>query len=266
MPDTAAPREDFVRLHRPALEANEVANNLILGLLLGANAATPIRLWTLGGPGACAIQYPQRNIVLGALNQAQCQHLAHDVAELDFPGVVGCDETASWFVDRATELGLAFLAPVPQRVHALTAPPRYPGAPGHARQLTVADSDLFAEWTWAFCDEAVPHDPKPERAQLDRGISEGRYSFWIADGQPVAMAGIARRTAGTAAISSVYTPPALRGRGYAGSVTAAVAGRIVSEQRTPCLYTDLRNPFSNRCYAKIGFLPVCASYHYARRQ
>jgi len=23
---------------------------------------------------------------------------------------------------------------------------------------------------------------------------------------------------------------------------------------TACLYTDLRNPMSNRCYAKIGFI------------
>jgi predicted GNAT family acetyltransferase len=26
----------------------------------------------------------------------------------------------------------------------------------------------------------------------------------------------------------------------------------------------VRNPFSNRCYAKIGFEPVCSSLHYVR--
>jgi len=31
-----------------------------------------------------------------------------------------------------------------------------------------------------------------------------------------------------------------------------------------CLYTDLRNPYSNRCYAKIGFKPHCDSWHYLR--
>jgi hypothetical protein len=257
---------DFVAFHQPALEADEARHNLILGLLLGGSAGAEPRLWTLGGPGACAVQYPHRNIVLGALDKEQCRQLANEIRHLAFPGVVGSDETAVWFVDHASSLGLQFLAPVPQQIHALTAPPRYPGAPGHARQLSAADSALFAEWTWAFCAEAVPHDPKPARDQLERGIAEGRYFFWVTHGKPVSMAGIARRTARTAAISSVYTPPPQRGRGYAGSVTAAVAECILNaEQRTACLYTDLRNPFSNRCYARIGFTPICSSYHYARQ-
>jgi len=33
---------------------------------------------------------------------------------------------------------------------------------------------------------------------------------------------------------------------------------------TACLYTDLRNPMSNRCYAKIGFKPYRAPRHYLR--
>jgi hypothetical protein len=40
------------------------------------------------------------------------------------------------------------------------------------------------------------------------------------------------------------TPPELRGRGYAGSVTAALVERIYAEGKSfACLYTDLRNPF-----------------------
>jgi predicted GNAT family acetyltransferase len=47
-------------------------------------------------------------------------------------------------------------------------------------------------------------------------------------------------------------------------VTAALVERIYAEGKSfACLYTDLRNPFSNRCYAKIGFEPVCAAWHYA---
>jgi predicted GNAT family acetyltransferase len=80
------------------------------------------------------------------------------------------------------------------------------------------------------------------------------------------MATIARRVRRTGAISSVYTPPEQRGRGYAGSVTAAVVDRLFAEgKRAICLYTDLRNPLSNRCYAKIGFRPHCDSWYYVRR-
>jgi predicted GNAT family acetyltransferase len=73
-----------------------------------------------------------------------------------------------------------------------------------------------------------------------------------------------RRTRHAAAIAGVYTPPAQRGRGYAGSVTAAVVERIFAEGKgAACLYTDLRNPAS-RCYTKIGFKPACSSWHYPR--
>ncbi len=74
-----------------------------------------------------------------------------------------------------------------------------------------------------------------------------------------------RRTRHAGAIAGVYTPPNLRGRGYAGSVTAAVVDAIFAEGRsTACLYVDLRNPYSSRCYAKIGFTPVCRSWYYPR--
>ena len=79
------------------------------------------------------------------------------------------------------------------------------------------------------------------------------------------MAAIARRTKNAASINAVYTSPDNRNKGFAGAVTAAVARVILSEGRgTACLYTDLRNPASNRCYAKLGFRPVCESWHMVR--
>ncbi|MFT4078698.1 GNAT family N-acetyltransferase [Rhodomicrobium sp.] len=70
-----------------------------------------------------------------------------------------------------------------------------------------------------------------------------------------------------AAIDSVYTPPAFRGRGYAGTITAIVARQIFSEGRAhACLYVDKRNPASNRCYAKLGFKPVCDVWHIVRQK
>ena len=141
--------------------------------------------------------------------------------------------------------------------------PRYPGAAGTARPAATADAALLFEWLTAFCQEAIPHDPRPTREDAEKAAGSSRYLLWTVDGQPVSMAAITRRTRRTGAISSVYTPPAQRGRGYAGSVTAAVAERIFAEGKTAaCLYTDLRNPFSNRCYAKIGFVPHCESWHY----
>jgi RimJ/RimL family protein N-acetyltransferase len=131
--------------------------------------------------------------------------------------------------------------------------------------VDAASAELYADWTIAFLREAVPHDPVPGREWIKQAAVEGHALFWIVDAEPVATATIARRTSHTAAISRVYTPLRLRGRGYAGSVTAALVDRIFAEGRTAaCLYTDLRNPISNRCYANIGFKPVCDSWHVPR--
>ena len=97
----------------------------------------------------------------------------------------------------------------------------------------------------------------------EKSARSGRYLFWNVDGEPVSMAAISRRLSSTGAIAPVYTPPAHRGLGYAGSVTASVVELIFAEGKTAaCLYTDLRNPMSIRCYAKIGFVPYCDSWHY----
>ena len=260
---------DFAAYHRAALEADEVRHNVLLSILDRVVAEKPagFMLWTLGGPGACAVRSSaERPILLGDVSEAQCRRLAEDTADLDYAGVVGPDLTAKWFVARAGELGLDFAAPVAQQIHIMTERPRYPGASGHARAVTAEDAALFADWLIAFFREAVPHDPMPARDALERTAGEGRHSLWIDDGRPVSMAGIVRRLRTCAAIAGVYTPPALRGRGYAGSVTAAVVERVYAEGlTTACLYTDLSNPFSNRCYAKIGFKPVYPSYHFYRQ-
>jgi hypothetical protein len=57
-------------------------------------------------------------------------------------------------------------------------------------------------------------------------------------------------------------PPALR-----RACHPICPGRPRPEQgkTMACLITDLRNPMSNRCYAKIGFQPVCNATFFPRR-
>jgi RimJ/RimL family protein N-acetyltransferase len=267
MQPSAMQPSEFAAYHLPALERDEVKHNLIVAAPGRRAGENPPELlwWSLGESGQCAIKAPGYPILLGELTAAQCRALAEATLTLDYPGVVGADRTARWFVERATELGLAFGAPIPQQILALRRKPVYPSAPGHARTVDADDTPLFADWMVAFLREAVPQDPVPSPEQLAQSAASGRFQFWIVDGQPVSMAGIMRRTRHAAAIAGVYTPPNLRGRGYAGSVTAAVVDAIFAEGRdTACLYVDLRNPYSTRCYARIGFTPVCPSDHYPR--
>jgi RimJ/RimL family protein N-acetyltransferase len=259
---------EFFAYHAPALEAQEARHNLILSILARAarEGAQDVVTWSLGAPGQCAAMAVGWQIVLGELDPARCGELADITADVAYPGVIGPDLTAQWFVERANELGFAFLDPVRQHIQVLTEPPKYPSAAGHARPVTADDAPLFTDWMVAFAAEAVPHDPPPVRERLEQAAGEGRHLFWIVGGEPVSVAGIGRRTRNAVAISGVYTPAALRGRGYAGSVTAAVVERAYTEGKTiACLYTDQANPFSNRCYARIGFRPVCASLNFMRR-
>ncbi len=258
----------FNDYHGTALQRDEIRNGLILGLMARAvkEKAADIAYWSLGRPGACAIKTGNRSIVLGALDRAECRNLAELTAHLRYPGVVGLELTASWFCERARELGAHFGEPVPQQLWSLSEPPRYPGAEGFAHPVTSEHTALAVQWLIAFLREAVPGDPMPERAELERLAGDGRFLLWIDGGRPVSIAGITRRLKSSATIAPVYTPPELRCRGYAGSVTAATVERIYAEgHRTACLYTDLRNPASNRCYANVGFRPVCEALHFYRR-
>jgi GNAT superfamily N-acetyltransferase len=262
--------EDFAEFHLPALERDEVRYNLIIGLLgrLMTTEHNELRLWTLGGPGECAMQTTPRNlIILGELQRAQCRAFSEQMLDIDYPGVVGLDPIVPWFVEHAVERGMKFGEPIPQQIQALREGPIYPNVPGAAHVVGSADIEVFADWSIAFLKEAVPHDALPSRDALERTAAAGNYRFWIVNDEPVAMAGIVRRTRHAAAIAGVYTPPALRRCGYGAAATAAVADAVFAEGKAAaCLYSDLRNPASNRCYAKVGFRPVCRAWHYPHKE
>lgn len=228
-----------------------------------ASSEPNLRFWSLGSPGACATQTPGYPVVLGDLTKGECHVFAEKIQDIDFPAVVGPDETAIWFTDHATKLGRTFERPIPQRIHEIKTKPKYPDCEGNARPVEADDGGLYADWITAFMQEAVPQDPLPERKVLKDMAGKAPRWFWTVHKQPVSVAGISRQTGNSACIAPVFTPPELRGRGYAGSVTAAIVEYALANGKTSvCLYTDLRNPYSNRCYQKIGFKPVCDSMHY----
>lgn len=256
----------FNAYHMPALERDEARHNLLLALMANALNEDPpyeTRNWSYATPGACAVKSLSRGVVLGDMSERDCAALAEELAGTHFHGALGPDKRAPWFVRRAEALGARFAEPMPQKIHAISGPPAFPGAPGEARVVTAADVELFAQWYAGFIAEASPEDTPPARSFLERKAASGDCLFWVVDGEPVSISAIVRRTRTAAALAIVYTPPDLRGRGYAASATAAVVERVYAEGRkTACLYTDLRNLAANRCYAKIGFRPVCESWFF----
>jgi predicted GNAT family acetyltransferase len=57
-------------------------------------------------------------------------------------------------------------------------------------------------------------------------------------------------------IGPVYTPPELRGRGYASSAVAARSRLAIQNGLRCTLFTDLANPTSNKIYADVGYRRV----------
>lgn len=140
-----------------------------------------------------------------------------------------------------------------------------PNMPGHMALATHEHFDLLLQWNREFAVEA-DMDPAVHLANETRTAdlalkSKTRYFWWI-DGQPVSMAGAAGKTPSGIRIVWVYTPPHLRGKGYATKLVAELSQKCLNEGNRFCfLYTVLSNPTSNRIYQKIGYRRAGDSLH-----
>lgn len=181
--------------------------------------------------------------------------------DVDCPGVVGVPEVvraivAAW--QRRT--GGSATPTMVQALHALdrVIPPERP-ASGVLRPGAPSERELLRDWAAAFARESgVVVDPE---AMVDRRLERGFLQVWD-DGGPVSMVGRTPAIAGAVRIAPVYTPPALRGRGYASSAVAAISQAQLDAGAERCiLFTDLANPTSNRIYAAVGYRRIAAWEH-----
>jgi uncharacterized protein len=115
-------------------------------------------------------------------------------------------------------------------------------------------------WLDAFTAEAVRGIPVTDAAEAaDRYLRRaGRVAYiWEDAGEMVSLAGVNGPTPRGIRIGPVYTPPHLRGRGYASNLVAVVSQHQLDAGRSFCfLFTDLTNPTSNAIYQAIGYSPV----------
>jgi RimJ/RimL family protein N-acetyltransferase len=129
---------------------------------------------------------------------------------------------------------------------------------GTARMARDADVPLTADWFAAFMVEVDDMGRAEDQSAAAREkISHGGVTVWEAGGKPVSIAGNTVAVTGMVRIGPVYTPPELRGHGYASAATAAASQRLLEAGiEEVLLYTDLANPVSNSIYQRIGFRPV----------
>ena len=130
------------------------------------------------------------------------------------------------------------------------------------RRAGTGDVELVTEWRVAFSLESLGDEDTPRlwdqvRASVRRGVSEGRIWLLEAGGLPVSTSGFNAAIREAVQIGGVWTPPALRGRGYGRAVVAAslLDARAEGVGRA-VLFTGLDNLPARRAYAALGFQPL----------
>jgi predicted GNAT family acetyltransferase len=266
---------EFRARTEPFLMVDEARHNLLLGLITTLierpEVYAEFHLWVVqdrGEVAAVAIRTPPFNLAVSRSSDGAIAVLAgklHDDG-VRLPGVTGAVPEVDLFAEAwAARTGDTARLAMASRIYRLTSVKPVDGVSGHMRDATREDRDLLVDWIRAFGNEALPNaDPTDPERVVDLRLQGGGAGLVLwDDGEPVCLAGSGGPTPNGIRIGPVYTPPALRRRGYASALVAALSQRLLDEGRTFCfLYTDLSNPTSNRIYADVGYEPVCDSANY----
>ena len=266
---------DFLARARAELERNEVLNGLPLGITLHLqkfpeHIEIPPYLATVEDEGkliVTAVMTPPSRLIVAsnqvdALGEAPSL-LIHNLREHGWPvpGVLGPSSLSDLFVQTWTSLtGEVAHLRTHERLFELTQviAPR-PG-PGELRIATPDDTALVVRWIKAFQEEALHTSLSDEEALAwaRRGIGNGEVYLWVlSDGAIVSLLATTRPVSRVISIASVYTPPELRGQGYASRSVAALSQHLLDSGWQRCsLFTDLSNPTSNSIYQRVGYRPV----------
>jgi hypothetical protein len=180
------------------------------------------------------------------------------------PGVFGPREAARRVVERWAEItGQRCEVERQQRVYELRKVKDLVPGCGRLRLATVAEVELVAGCRYAFHVEVFGGADREEaRRAAELGIENGDIYLWE-DDTPVSMAMKTRPTRNGVSVGLVYTPPELRGRGYATACVGELSRRLLESGWGYCaLFSDLSNVAANRVYRRIGYEPTCDYHEY----
>ncbi|MEW2287490.1 GNAT family N-acetyltransferase [Streptomyces sp. NPDC047841] len=258
---------DFLR-SRPALHNTPLTDieNLRKRRAAGP-AAAPVfgRLESAGDVHAVFYVTPRGRLGLTPLSVEQANALAAQLAGLGHSPahVIADHDTAGAFA--AAWQRHTSAVPVPfwrthlYRLGTLT-PPR-PRPEGRGRGTGERDREQVVRWCREFCvdvGEQSSIDLIDAGSWDDSRFGDRHFTFWeTPDGTPVSMAAATSIVGGMVRVDPVYTPAHLRGRGYAGAVTAEVSRAALAAGATDVvLFTDPDNPTSNALYQRIGYVRI----------
>ncbi len=257
---------DFLQRAESWLLASEAEHNLHLSLAYvrrdaGATGAD-VLFGTVEQDGdlvGCVIRTPPHKVLITSMPPEAAPDIVGPVAELydEIPAVLGQADSAVAVASAWTALkGGGWETGMQQRIYRLDQVEPVRPVPGAMRLATMDDLELLTDWGTGFARDAG-HAFLLAREQVNRMIERQDLHIWQ-DESPASMAVAQGATPNGCRIGYVYTPPELRGRGYASALVARLSQRMLDSGMTFCvLYTDLGNPTPNAIYQRIGYNAIC---------
>ncbi|GAA3192761.1 MULTISPECIES: GNAT family N-acetyltransferase [Streptomyces] len=228
----------------------------------GAGAAVFGRLERAGEVRAAFHRLPSRGLSPTALTPQEADALADCLAGPGhrLPYVSADHRTATAFAG-AWQRRTGALPVLRQRLHLYrlgTLTPPEPRPEGRGRRLGPSDHDALLRWCDGFVT-AVGETPAIDAGSWATSrFADKRFTFWeTPGGTPVSLAGATAMIGGMVRVDPVHTPAHLRGRGYAGAVTAEVSRAARAAGATDVvLFTDPANATSNALYRRLGYVRI----------
>lgn len=257
---------DFLQRAESWLLASEAEHNLHLSLAYvrrdaGATGAD-VLFGTVEQDGdlvGCVIRTPPHKLLITSMPPEAAPDIVGPVAELydEIPAVLGPADSAVAVASAWTALkGGGWETGMQQRIYRLDQVEPVRPVPGAMRLATMDDLELLTDWGTGFARDAG-HAFLLAREQVNRMIERQDLHIWQ-DESPASMAVAQGATPNGCRVGYVYTPPELRGRGYASALVARLSQRMLDSGMTFCvLYTDLGNPTPNAIYQRIGYNAIC---------
>jgi predicted GNAT family acetyltransferase len=132
-----------------------------------------------------------------------------------------------------------------------------PAVPGAVRAATLDDVSILTQLVDAFAHEIGEPMADPAKHTHFLVTHERMFVWCDQAGMIVSMAAWASQTPNGVRLNHVYTPTALRGRGYASACVAALSQHLLDVgRRFVCLFADVENATSNGIYQRIGYRRV----------
>lgn len=203
----------------------------------------------------CAFRTPPYRVGVTALPETAIEPLVASLREFyrTLSGVAGPETTASSLASAWAERhGGTWTVLSRQRLLSVDSSMTPSDSPPHGSLRLALPEDIGVAQSWG--NEAARDSGLGglDGAYCARLLRARQLYFWADGGTPRCMLGVLRNTPQSAAAGIVYTPAALRNRGYATVAIAAWSRGILHDGKRCFLYTDPANAALGAIAQKLG--------------